>query len=78
QGKWLNKILIGHYNYFAVPDNSVSLDRFKTAISRLWLKLLKRRSQKFKVNWNKLTKLIRYFLPNPRILHPYPSQRFRV
>ena len=78
QGKWLNKILIGHYNYFAVPDNSLSLDRFKTAISRLWLKLLKRRSQKFKVNWKKLTKLIRYFLPNPRILHPYPSQRFRV
>jgi RNA-directed DNA polymerase len=78
QGKWLNRILVGHCNYYAVPDNGVALDRFKTAISRLWLKLLKRRSQKFKVNWKKLTKLIRYFLPNPKILHPYPNQRFRV
>jgi len=78
QGKWLNKILIGHYNYYAVPDNSVALDRFKTAISRLWLKLLKRRSQKSTMNWKKLTKLIRYFLPSPKILHPYPNQRFGV
>lgn len=78
QGKWLNKIIIGHYNYYAVPGNSVALDRFKTAISRLWLKLLKRRSQKFTINWKKLTKLIRFFLPSPRILHPYPNQRFGV
>ena len=78
QGKWLNKILIGHCNYYAVPDNSIALDRFKTALSRMWLKLLKRRSQKTKVNWKKLTVLIRYFLPNPRVLHPYPNQRFCV
>ncbi len=75
QGKWLNKILTGHYNYYAVPGNRVALDRFKTAISRLWLKLLKRRSQKSTMNWKKLTKLIRFFLPSPRILHPYPSER---
>ena len=78
QGKWLNKILIGHYNYFAVPDNGIAIDRFKTAISRMWLKVLKRRSQKYRVDWKKLTKLIRYFLPNGKILHPYPSQRFGV
>ncbi len=78
QGKWLQKILMGHYNYYAVPDNGIALDRFKTAISRLWLKLLKRRSQKSSVNWKKLTKLIRYFLPNAKILHPYPNQRFCV
>ena len=78
QGKWLNKILTGHYNYYAIPDNSVALDRFKTALSRLWVKLLKRRSQKSRVNWKRLTKLIRYFLPSPRILHPYPNQRLRV
>ena len=78
QGKWLQKILTGHYNYYAVPDNGIALDRFKTAISRLWLKLLNRRSQKSNMNWKKLTKLIRYFLPNAKILHPYPNQRFCV
>jgi hypothetical protein len=78
QGRWLNKILVGHYNYFSVPENSVSVDRFKTAISRMWLKALKRRSQKSNVTWKKLTRLIRYFLPNPKVLHPYPNQRFGV
>lgn len=78
QGQWLLRILQGHYNYFAVPDNLTALDRFKTAITRMWFKLLRRRSQKSRVNWQRFTKVCRLFLPNPKILHPYPVYRFGV
>lgn len=78
QGKWLQKVLLGHYNYYAIPGNGIAIDRFKTAISRLWMKTLKRRSQKVGVNWKTLTKLIRYFLPSSKILHPYPNERLSV
>lgn len=78
QGRWLRSLVQGHFNYYAVPGNRQSLDRFKTAVCRLWLKALKRRSQKSTINWKKLTKLIRWFIPTTTILHPYPSQRLSV
>ena len=74
----LRSIVQGHFNYYAVPGNQQSLDCFKTAVCRTWLKALKRRSQKSTVNWKKLTKLIRWFIPTVTILHPYPNQRFHV
>jgi hypothetical protein len=27
-------------------------------------------------NWAKMRKLIDYWIPNPRVLHPYPETRF--
>lgn len=78
QGKWLRKIVQGHFNYYAVPDNSIALDRFKTAITRMWFKILRRRSQKTRVNWYKFDKLCKLFLPSPKVQHPYPVYRFGV
>ena len=78
QGSWLRSVVQGHFNYYAVPGNGQSLDRFKTAVCWLWLKALKRRSQKSTINWKKLTKLVRRFIPSRTILHPYPNQRFNV
>lgn len=78
QGRWLRAVVQGHFNYYAVPGNWKSLDSFKTAVSKLWLKLLKRRSQKSTINWKKLTVLIRWFIPKVAILHPYPNQRLSV
>ena len=78
QGQWLKQIVQGHFNYYAVPGNTTALDRFKTAITRMWFKLLRRRSQKTRVNWHKFTKLCRLFIPSPKVLHPYPSYRFGV
>ena len=28
QGRWLARVLAGHYNYYAVPDNSKALRAF--------------------------------------------------
>ena len=78
QARWLRSVVQGHFNFYAVPGNGKSLEGFKTAVSRLWLKSLKRRSQKSTINWKKLTVLIRWFMPKVTILHPYPNQRLSV
>lgn len=78
QGQWLKGVVQGYFNYYAIPGNGTVLDGFKTAVSKLWLKSLGRRSQKSKTNWKRLTRLIRMFIPRVRILHPYPNQRLSV
>lgn len=78
-GKWLNSVLRGHYNYYGVPGNRNSLDAFRTLIAKLWLKALRRRSQKAKsFTWEQMNKLVEYWLPRAYIRHPYPNVRLRV
>jgi RNA-directed DNA polymerase len=47
-------------------------------VKRLWLRTLRRRSQKDKFAWERIDKLADDFLPKPKILHPWPSARFAV
>jgi len=78
-GAWLRSVVRGWMNYHAVPGNSRSLDQFRTQLARLWRHVLRRRSQKGRRwNWERVTRLIRRWLPKPRILHPYPNQRLIV
>ena len=77
-GKWLKRVVQGHNNYYGVPGNSAALNQFRTEICRTWLRALRRRGQRHPINWQRLTKLIRLFIPNPRIIHPYPNQRLSV
>jgi len=76
QGRWLARVLQGHYNYYAVPDNSEALRDFREAVIRLWRKALARRSQKGRITWERTRRLADRWLPRPRILHPWPSARF--
>ncbi len=76
QGRWLARVLQGHYNYYAVPDNSEALRGFREAVIRLWRKTLARRSQKGRITWERLRRLADRWLPRPRILHPWPNVRF--
>lgn len=75
-GKWLRSVVQGHFNYYAVPGNIFPLGEFRTQVNRLWLKILKRRSQRFKLNWEKFNKIVMQWIPRTRILHPYPEERF--
>ena len=75
-GKWLRSVVQGYFNYYAVPGNIFPLGEFRTEINRLWLKALKRRGQRFKLNWERFNKLVLRWIPRARILHPYPEQRF--
>jgi RNA-directed DNA polymerase len=76
QGRWLARVLVGHYNYYAVPDNIEALSAFRYRIIRHWLKSLRRRSQKHRMAWTRMDRLAAQCLPLPRILHPWPEQRF--
>jgi RNA-directed DNA polymerase len=78
-GKWLRSVVQGWFNYHAVPGNSPCLDQFRTQIGRNWLGVIRRRSQKGRCwTWERMSRLIRYWLPSARILHPYPNQRLTV
>jgi group II intron reverse transcriptase/maturase len=77
-GRWLKTVLNGHYRYYGVPWNSKSLSYFRSEITRMWLKSLRRRSQKHRMTWERMGRLIKIWLPIPFICHPYPLQRMRV
>ena len=76
QGRWLARVLAGHYNYYAVPDNSEALRAFRYRVMRHWRHALRHRSQKGRITWERTRRLADRWLPRPRILHPWPSVRF--
>jgi group II intron reverse transcriptase/maturase len=78
QGTWLQSVLTGHYRYYGVPFNYRALGRFRERVVRLWHRALSSRSQKGKVSWPRMERLIERWVPNPKIHHPYPIVRFRV
>ena len=75
-GAWLNKVLTGHLNYYAVPLNAGSLTWFFSRLMHLWRRALRRRSQRAYLNWEKFSRLVDRFFPPIRILHPMPRHRF--
>jgi group II intron reverse transcriptase/maturase len=76
QGVWLAQVIRGFFNYHAVPTNFTALSKFRRQIIWLWLRTLRRRSQRDKTPWTRMAKLAADFLPKPKILHPWPSVRF--
>jgi RNA-directed DNA polymerase len=78
QGKWLWHVVNGYFNYHAVPTNFRALVTFRTEIARRWRRVLTRRSERTKLNWEQMKQLIDVWLPKPRILHPWPDKRFAV
>jgi group II intron reverse transcriptase/maturase len=77
-GIWLKQVVTGFYAYHAVPTNFRALLVFRAHIKALWLRTLRRRSQKDLKSWERIEKLADDFLPQPCILHPWPNQRFAV
>ena len=78
QGKWLRQVVSGYFNYHAVPTNSRALHAFRHFVAELWQRSLRRRSQKDGMTWERFTQLANDWLPQPRILHPWPERRFAV
>ena len=76
QGSWLRRVVQGYLNYHAVPGNTASLEAFRTQAVRCWLHALRRRSQRARMPWERFARLIDFWIPRPRILHPYPNDRF--
>ena len=78
QGKWLRQVVRGFFAYHAVPTNLPALGAFRTHVTRLWLRTLRTRSQKDRYEWDRMRKIANDWLPQPRILHPWPNARFAV
>src|SRR5438477_3896472 len=75
-GKWLRQVTLGYYQYHAVPGNLDRLAVFMHRLRRLWRAVLARRSQRGRVSWQRHTPVLDRWIPIPRVLHPYPQQRF--
>src|ERR1700682_1197380 len=75
-GQWLQSVVQGYFNYYAVPGNLDSLAVFRERLLGLWWRRLRRRSQRDRFSWNRTLALGRRWLPEPRPLHPYPAVRF--
>jgi RNA-directed DNA polymerase len=75
-GQWLKSIMQGYSNYYAVPGNLDSLGVFRDRIMGQWWRTLRRRSQKRPISWTRVLALADQWLPQPRVLHPYPAVRF--
>jgi group II intron reverse transcriptase/maturase len=76
-GAWLQSVYRGWCQYYAVPGNYARLRQFREALQVMWLRTLRRRSQRGRrLTWEKFSQLSRRWLPTPKILHPYPNVRF--
>jgi len=78
QGRWLRSVVQGYFAYHAVPTNMRAIGAFRYHVTDLWRRTLRRRSQKDAMTWKRTTQLAEDWLPPPRILHPWPDQRFDV
>ena len=78
QGRWLKQVVTGFFAYHAVPTNAKALSAFRHYVTDHWRRTLRRRSQKDHLTWVRITKIADAWLPQPRILHPWPDQRFAV
>jgi len=78
QGRWLKQVVSGFFAYHAVPTNSRALSAFRHYVTDRWRRTLRRRSQKDGMTWERIAKIADAWLPQPRILHPWPEQRFAV
>lgn len=67
--------LAGHFQYYGISGNIISLSRYCQWVQRLLYKWLNRRSHRKSINWARFTVLLRGgLLPKPSIIHRiYPE-----
>jgi group II intron reverse transcriptase/maturase len=78
QGAWLGSVVRGHLAYYAVPGNTDAVQAFRDQVTRYWFQALRRRSQRTRVNWKRMSLYVKRWLPPARPMHPFPIVRFNV
>jgi RNA-directed DNA polymerase len=73
---WLQSLVRGYFQYHAIPGNEVRLRAFRQDVLRLWMRQLRRRSQRSNWTWKRFLERLGVLIPAVRILHPYPGVRF--
>jgi len=75
----LNAKLRGHYNYFGVIGNYLSLEQFYYHVQKMLFKYLNRRGQRRSYNWEGFNQLIEQFqLVKPHITRPRYRRKARM
>jgi RNA-directed DNA polymerase len=77
-GLWLGSVVRGHCQYYGIPGNWRAIRRFRDEVSRHWHRALSRRSQKGRVRWDRMHRLIQRWIPPARVVHPSSSVMFAV
>ncbi len=74
QARRINQLLQGHYAYFGMAGNYRSLKQVYQVVLRYWRRMLSRRSQKSRVTWDALLRILRRFpLKRPKLSIPYTA-----
>lgn len=76
QGRWLASVVRGHQAYYGVPGNYEAVHAFRTQVTRHWHQALRRRSQRTRLTWVRMNRIVTRWLPPTRIVHPFPDVRF--
>src|SRR6204780_4490979 len=74
-GAWLQKVPSGYYQYHAVPGNLHRLQLFRWRLRWVWWRALSRRSQRSRVSWDRLHRLVGRWVPIPPRIHPFSIPR---
>ena len=74
--RWLQSVVRGYFQYQAVPSNEKRLSAFRTHVLRIWLRQIRRRSQRSRWTWDRFLARLGGLLPDVCILHPFPQARF--
>jgi hypothetical protein len=64
-GKWLGGVVGGYFTYHAVPDNLRRLESFCNEVIRIWLRALRRRSQRHRMRWTRFKHLTNMYCHRP-------------
>ena len=65
----LARVIRGHCNYYGIRGNSKTIARFRYEVTHTWRKWLSRRNRQDRVNWERMTDILR--------LYPLPPARIR-
>ena len=72
QRDYLARAIRGHCAYYGLTGNSKRLRWFRYQVIRIWRKWLERRNRLRRLNWDRMTELLkRYPLPPARITRPW-------
>jgi len=74
--RWLQSVVRGYFQYHAVPGNEQRMRAFRKDVLRLWLRQLRRRSQRSRWTWAHFLERLAVQIPFARVEHPYPNVRF--
>ena len=67
QWKTLNQKLVGHFRYYGITGNHQALGRFRHEVVGRWRSWLNRRSQRARMTWERMTKLLTRYPLAPAI-----------